>query len=116
MMARMVKHRPGRMCLIGRKGVTTWVAHIAIVAQVPEYTEGMSVDDYMNGIVLIEAEYTNKIQSVIRKLSVGDYNRGDIPVGRQIYNNFMVLDQIHITSVLDPISLNCQSWAIRRLK
>jgi hypothetical protein len=68
-------------------------------------------------MILIEAEYVSKVQSVIKKLSVGDYNSGNIPVGRQIYDNYTVPDQDPSTpSTLDPISLRCQSWAIRRLK
>lgn len=94
-----------------------WNDHIAIVAYVPPNAAELTVDELMNQIILIEGEFTNKIQSVIKKLSVGDYNRGNIPVGREIYPNFTVPDQIQQTpAVLDPIDLNCASWAVRRLK
>jgi len=93
-------------------------AHIAIIAKVPD--DPYSITDpltFMNGMILIEAEYTNKVQSVIKKLSLGDYNRGDIQVGTEIYEKFTVLDQKPDTvDILDPISLNCKSWAVRRLK
>jgi hypothetical protein len=95
-----------------------WKAHIAIIAKLPD--DSYSITDpviYMSQMILIEAEYVSKVQSVIKKLSVGDYNSGNIPVGRQIYDNYTVPDQDPSTpSTLDPISLRCQSWAIRRLK
>ncbi len=87
-------------------------AHIAIIASVPEYTEGMTVFDFMNQMVLIEAVYTNKIQSVIKKLSVGDYNHNNLTIDKAIYtdpNYLIIKDQ-------NGFSLNCKSWSIRRLK
>jgi len=85
-------------------------AHIAVVAYVPADAAELSVDELMNRIILIEAEYNNKIQSVIKVLSVGEYNMGKIPLGKQIYLNFIT------PKTGNEINLNCQSWAIRRLK
>ncbi|MBU1081945.1 MAG: hypothetical protein KKB59_15790 [Spirochaetes bacterium] len=91
--------------------------HIAIVAYVPPNACELSATDLMSQIILIEGEFTNKIQSVIKKLSVGMYNGVGIPVGTEIYTGFTVEDQMPNTpQVPDPINLNCQSWAIRRLK
>jgi hypothetical protein len=85
-------------------------AHIAVVAYVPPDASGLSVSDLMNQIILVEAEYNNKIQSVIKVLSLGDYNESKIPLGFQIYQNFTT------PKIGDKIDLNCESWAIRRLK
>lgn len=66
----------------------------------------------MDNITLIEAEYTNKIQSVIKILTVGmDYN-DLIPAGTIIYTNFIA----PVVGTKQGITLNCESWAIRRLK
>jgi len=86
--------------------------HIAIVASVPENADKLSIADLMNGMVLIEAEYTNKIQSVIKKLSVGMYNNGLVPKDTPIYPSFAA----PAIGSVPGIPLNCQSWAIRRLK
>jgi hypothetical protein len=64
----------------------------------------------MDQMILIEGEYTNKIQSVIKKLSVGDYNHDNLTEGKTIYPSF-TLDKDQ-----DEFSLNCKTWAIRRLK
>jgi hypothetical protein len=87
--------------------------HIAIVASVPDDPENISDPQvFMDQIILIEGEFTNKIQSVIKKLSVGDYNRSEIPYNFPIYSNFSTPKQGEGAK----IKLNCQSWAIRRLK
>jgi hypothetical protein len=92
-------------------------AHIAIVAYVPSNASELSANELMDQIILIEGEFTNKIQSVIKKLSVGDYDSSSLSVGTFIYDNYTVIDQnISTPNVLDPIDLNCTSWAIRRLK
>ncbi len=83
--------------------------HIAIVAYVPPNASELSASDLMNQIILVEAEYNNKIQSVIKVLSVGDYNNSKIPLGFQIYSNFTT------PKTGNEIDLNCMSWAIRRL-
>ncbi len=92
------------------KSPGSWNAHIAVVAYVPQNALELSVSDLMNQIILVEAEFTNKIQSVIKVLSVGDYNDSKIPLGLQIYPNFTTPE------TGDEIDLNCKSWAIRRLK
>ena len=86
--------------------------HIAIVAYVPDDPSITDPADFMSKIMLIEAEYTNKIQSVIKKLSVGMYNDNLVPKGTIIYSNF----NAPIVGSAQGIPLNCQSWAIRRLK
>jgi hypothetical protein len=85
-------------------------AHIAVIAYVPPNASELSVSELMNQIILVEAEYNNKIQSVIKVLSLGDYNNSEIPLGFQIYSNFTT------PKTGDKIDLNCKSWAIRRLK
>lgn len=90
--------------------------HIAIVAYVPPNAAELSVTDLMDQIILIEGEYTNKIQSVIKKLSVGMYNGVGVPVGTQIYSNFVMSDADPDTPGNQPLNLKCQSWAIRRLR
>jgi len=84
--------------------------HIAIVASVPDDPENISDPQvFMDQIILIEGEFTNKIQSVIKKLSVGMYNNGTIPGETSIYSNYSIPKN-------ESVGLNCQSWAIRRLK
>jgi hypothetical protein len=81
------------------------------VASVPDDPENISDPQvFMDQIILIEGEFTNKIQSVIKKLSVGDYNRNNVGEAKQIYPIFTLK-----TGTLLPNGLNCQSWAIRRL-
>ncbi len=80
--------------------------HIAVIAFVPSDSTITDLMVFINQMILIEGEFTNKIQSVIKKLSVGDYNQGNIPSGRSI--GYFTTDGV--------VSLNCQSWAIRRLK
>jgi len=87
--------------------------HIAIVAWVPANATELSDTDLMNQIVLIEGEFTNRIQSVIKKLSVGMYNGGEIPYSTEIYGATFITPAQGQGA---KISLNCQSWAIRRLK
>jgi hypothetical protein len=88
-------------------------AHIAVIAYVPP-----NIDTYvdplalMNDIILIEGEYTNKIQSVIKKLSLGMYNFNLIPQDTPIYPGF----DAPSVGANQGIPLNCYSWAIRRLK
>ena len=85
--------------------------HIAVVARVPD--NPYSISDpitYMNQMILIEGEYTNKIQSVIKVLSVGDYNNGKLTGPRSIYGEQFALGSD------ESLDLNCQSWAIRRLR
>jgi len=84
-------------------------AHIAVVAYVPPDAEELSVDELMNRIILIEAEYNNKIQSVIKVLSVGDCNRKEVSRPLPFYTNFSFGEEA-------TLNLYCQSWAIRRLK
>jgi hypothetical protein len=90
-------------------------AHIAIVMSLPN--DDMITDSliFMNKMVLIEAEFNSKIQSVIKQLTVGDYNNNEVLVGTKFYGGFIVEDQ---SSQLgnQGLLLNCQSWAIRRLK
>ncbi len=83
--------------------------HIAIVAYVPSNAHELDTETLMSEIILIESTFTNKIQSVINKLSVGDYNNNLVPGLINIYPGFRVSEN-------DRIGLNCQSWAIRRLK
>jgi len=84
-------------------------SHIAIVSKIPEYSSNMTVMDFMNGMVLLEGEYNNKIQSVIKALSVGDYDHNNFTSVRVIYQGVTYLPD-------DPnIDLHCASWAIRRL-
>jgi hypothetical protein len=84
--------------------------HIAVVAYIPPNASELSVSDLMNQIILVEAEYNNKIQSVIKVLSIGDYNHNNLTKDIEFYKGFSLSkDQA-------SFSLNCQSWAIRRLK
>jgi hypothetical protein len=88
-----------------------WKDHIAIVAKIPD--NSYSINDpatYMDQMILIEGEYTSKIQSVIKKLSVGDYNAGKLVGPREIYGKLFEIGKE------DSLDLKCQSWAIRRLK
>jgi hypothetical protein len=87
-----------------------WDGHIAIVASIPTDASITDPIAYMDQMILIEGEYTNKIQSVIKKLSVGDYNHDNLTEGKTIYPSF-TLDKDQ-----DEFSLNCKTWAIRRLK
>ena len=85
--------------------------HIAIVASVPGDPYAITDPvDYMNQIILIEAEFNNRIQSVIKVLSLGDYNQSKIPLGLMIYSNF------DTPQTGDMLDLKCQLWEIRRLK
>ncbi len=91
-------------------------AHIAVVAYVPPDASELPVSELMNQVILVEAEFNNKIQSVIKVLSLGDYNASEIPVGTSFYNGtFIVKDQSTVAGD-QGIDLNCESWAIRRLK
>jgi hypothetical protein len=83
--------------------------HIAIVAYVPPNAYELDAATLMSQIILIEGEFTNKIQSVIKKLSVGDYNASNLLSSRSFYNDSVVFPK-------SGLELNCQSWAIRRLK
>jgi len=83
--------------------------HIAIIAYVPPNAYELDAATLMEQIILIEGEYTNKIQSVIKKLSVGDYNQGNAIGPIQFYPAFSLAKDVEL-------GLNCQSWAIRRLK
>jgi hypothetical protein len=84
--------------------------HIAIVASVPGDPYAVSDPvDYMNQIILIEAEFTNKIQSVIKVLSLGDYNQSKVIGPLAIYSEFSLDKDAEL-------ALKCQLWAIRRLK
>jgi hypothetical protein len=86
-------------------------AHIAVVAYVPPDASELSVSELMNQIILVEAEYNNKIQSVIKVLSIGDYNNSNVTASKQIYDNFVLTP-----ATLSGDKLNCKSWAVRRLK
>lgn len=98
------------------QNINTIPAHIAVVAYVPPDASELSVSDLMNQIILVEAEYNNKIQSVIKVLSVGAYNASEISVGMSFYNGkFIVVDQSPAAGN-QGIDLHCDSWAIRRLK
>jgi len=99
---------PGDIWVKQGLSVSSWSSHIAIVAQVPEYKDGMTAEKYMEGLILIEGEFNDKMQSVIKKLSVADYNLSNLTSPRTIYPG--------IAFPQNGLSLNCQSWAIRRLK
>jgi hypothetical protein len=87
-----------------------WDGHIAVVAYVPPNASELSVSELMNQIVLVEAEYNNKIQSVIKVLSIGDYNHNSFVNPVKIYSN------PDLSFPKDGLDLHCKSWAIRRLK
>lgn len=89
----------------------TTPSHIAIVAYVPSDPSITDSTTFMSQMILIEGEYTNKIQSVIKKLSVGDYNNNNVTVDKIIYSGFKLTPL-----TLLPDGLRCRSWAIRRLK
>ncbi|BDC93196.1 hypothetical protein [Treponema bryantii] len=82
--------------------------HIAIVAYVPNDLSSYDIEELLDEIILIEAEYTNCIQSVIKTISLGDYHFNNLPKGTKFYPGFEIKTNAQ--------SLNCQSWAIRRLK
>ncbi len=91
---------------------TPWrksAAHIAVVAYVPPNASELSVAELMNQIILIEAEYNNKIQSVIKVMSIGDYNQSEVVGPLTFYPSFSLGKDVEL-------DLNCTSWAIRRLK
>ena len=83
--------------------------HIAIVAFVPNDPAITDPLVFLDQMTLIEGEFTNKIQSVIKKLSAGDYNRGNVTGPIQFYPAFDLAQDVEL-------GLNCQAWAIRRLK
>ena len=84
--------------------------HIAIVASVPGDPYAITDPaDYMNQIILIEAEFNNRIQSVIKVLSLGDYNQSKVIGPLAIYSEFSLDKDAEL-------ALKCQLWAIRRLK
>ncbi|MCK9169816.1 MAG: hypothetical protein M0P01_05325 [Treponema sp.] len=83
-------------------------AHIAIVAYVPPNASELSASELMNQIILVEAEYNNKIKTVIKVLSIGDYNNNHLVSSREIYPG--------ISFMKGSLDLHCDSWAIRRLK
>lgn len=76
-------------------------SHIAIVAYVPNDSYNCSKTDLSKKILLIEAEYTGQIQSVIKCITLYDYQ-----------NNLVKSDFYGITISRE---LNCKAWAIRRL-
>ncbi|ULQ58749.1 hypothetical protein K7I13_09315 [Brucepastera parasyntrophica] len=84
-------------------------AHIAVVAVVPEYHEGMSAEEFMQGVILVEEDFAENIQSAIRCLTLSEYNANKILQGKRIYSNYTV-------PVPQGIKPNCETWAIRRIQ
>jgi hypothetical protein len=89
----------------------SYSSHIAIVAYVPPNADMLSRAELLDQIILIEGEISNKIQSVIKKLSMGMYDTKKIPNGIKFYD-----DNFTTPGGNEIIDLNCNSWAIRRLK
>ena len=82
-------------------------SHIAIIANVPyDKEENVTIDSFLNKIIIIEAEYGGSIQSVIKCLSLGDYNRSNVETPKQVYDNLKIYSD-------QP--LNTESWGVRRL-
>ena len=89
-----------------------WDDHIAIVASVPENPEIIQdIYTYLKSIILIEAEYTNRIQSVVKFISMYNYDMNQLTVAD---HGGVLYDGVSIPP--DGILLRCNSWAIRRLK
>jgi hypothetical protein len=109
--AKLRKLIPGDIFVKRRANTSSYSAHIAVVAYVPAKADELTGDELMNQIILVEAEFNNKIQSVIKVLSIGDYNNNNVTASKQIYDNFVLTP-----ATLSGNKLNCQSWAVRRLK
>jgi hypothetical protein len=89
-----------------------WDNHIAIVAEIPRTPSGFdTAEEYMNQIILIEGEFTSRIQSVIKFVRLSDYNTGTLP--NNAHGGFLY-PGAEIPQ--NGIVLNCQSWAIWRLQ
>ncbi|SEQ89648.1 hypothetical protein SAMN04487977_1152 [Treponema bryantii] len=83
--------------------------HIAIIASVPynidSYTDS---NELMKNIYLIEATFTNKIQSVIKVQNLYDYYKKKNQSDKYFYNK-----KVKFTK--EGYNINCESFAVRRL-
>ncbi len=95
-------------------------SHIAIVASVPDNAEELTVGELLDSIILIEAEISWRVQSVIKTFSLGDYGNLHLEekiesLYKKIYPNADNLETENGLITQPTFTLKNKHYAIRRL-